>query len=198
MENGVLWNRFRAQCGPHFFSSHGKANGQTLEIILNAPLKPLFWFTFWLTRTLDKFVGTKSRRRHETSLLFSHPGVCSPPSSPGRALSVLPHQERSTAPALQLFSGVASFLAGHLILRLDAASTRAQRALTFLQPGSPPPSGPPCVRHSWEHGRTAPQVKGPSFTQLLLLPLLREHLSKHHSHNKGILHKLIVSILFVN
>lgn len=110
MENGVLWNCFRAQCGPHFFSSHGKANGQTLEIILNAPLKPLFWFTFWLTRTLDKFVGTKSHRRRETSLLFSHPWVCSPPSSPDRALSVLPHQERSTAPALQLFSGVASFL----------------------------------------------------------------------------------------
>lgn len=177
---------FRAQCEHHFFSF--QANGQTLELILSALPKPLFWFTFPLTRTLEKFVGTKSHSRCETSLLFSHPLLCSPLSSPG------------WAPQLQLSSGVASFLAGHLLLRLGAAPTRAQRAPAFLEPRSPPLAGPPCLVHPtpvriWEEG--AP-VKGPSLTELLLLPLLREHLSKHHSHNKGIFHKLTVSVPTVN
>lgn len=49
------------------------ANSQTLELILSAPLKPLFWSTFWLTRTLDKFMGTKSHSKCETWLVFLSP-----------------------------------------------------------------------------------------------------------------------------
>lgn len=135
MENEVLENHLRAQCELHFFSSHGRANSQTLELILNAPLKPLFWFTFWLTRTLNKFVGTKSHGRCETWLLFPHPLLCSPPSSPG------------WAPQLQLFSGLVSFLAGYLLLRLDAPCMGAQRAPALLYPRWFPPADPPCLVH---------------------------------------------------
>lgn len=182
MENGVLRNHFRAQCEPHF-SSHGQENSQTLELILNGPLKPLFWFIIWLTRTLDEFVGTKSHSRCETALLFSHPLLCSPPSSPGWA----PQLQFSSSP-----QGWNSVLAGYLLLRLDSASSRAQRAPAFLQPRSHPLAGPPCLRHPtplriWEDGAPG---EGTFSTEL--------HLSKHHSHNKGIFHKLIVSILLVN
>lgn len=177
MENEVLRNHFRAQCEPHFFNSHGQANGQTLKIILNAPLKPLFWFTFWLTRTLDKFVGTTSHSRCETSLLFLTP--CFALLHPH-----LTEFHSSSCPAL---------LRGGIIpgrtppSQAGSASTMAQRAPAFLQPRSAPEA--PCwvpvtPLGLWEDG-----AAGEGATEPLLLLC---------SSQQSNLHKLIVSILSVN
>lgn len=113
MENGVLRNHFRVECEPHFFSPHGQANRANFKCttktsiliynLINQNTRQVCGYQE-STRTSDKFVGTK---------MWDITAVFSPPALRSSILTWL----SSTAPALQLSSG-ASFLAGHLLLRL--------------------------------------------------------------------------------